>query len=170
MKFNPFFIALLTFALAFQACNNDDDEDMSPSGGEPITEQNVRAVFNFLPPSGYESTFYQESLPESVQAGYTNTTTSQNINVLASENLSGNVIDVTDFTIESSFLNPVDIVESEVNGTTVYQSMEEGQYRAVIFRGQYVFNIVVLNDPNPAEAEAEAAAFIELMADAMSTF
>jgi len=168
MKINPFFLLLLTFTLAFQACG--DDDDMNSSEEELITNQNVRAVFNFLPPSGYESTFYTEDLPSSVEAGYTNTTTDQNIYVGAAEDLTGEVIDVTDTAIEISFLNPVNIEESEVNGTTVYQSMEESQYRVVIFRGQYLFNVIVQNDPDPTEAEAEAALFVELITEAMTTF
>lgn len=172
MKFNPFFLALLVCGLAFQACNNDDDNDdtMQPSGGDPITEQNVRAVFNFLPPSGYEATIYEENLPAGVTAVYKNQMTDQNIQVAAVENLTGEVIQVTDAVVESSFINPVDIIESTVNGTTVYESMEESSYRVVIFRGQYVFNVMVPNDPDPAEAETEVAKFIELIADAMSTF
>lgn len=83
----------------------------------------MRAVYNFLPPTGYDTDFYIENLPTSVDAGYENQTTGQNINVSAVENLSGNTIDLTDFVIESSFLNPVEIKESVINGTRVFQSM-----------------------------------------------
>jgi len=171
MKINFLFLSLFVFGLSFQACNNDDDDDMpTPDTEEPITEQNVRAVFNFLPPSGYESTFYVEDLPASVQAGYKNIDTDQNITVVASENLSGEVIVVTDFVVESNFIEPDGIQKSTVNGTDVYQSMDQSTYRVVIFRGQYRFDILVQNDPDPAEAEAEAALFIDLVTEAMTTF
>lgn len=170
MKFNYFLLGLLAFALSFQACNNDDEDDMPEPEENLITEQNVRAVFNFIPPEGYEILGYTENFPDGVTGIYKETSIDQNVNVSAVQNLSGDVIVVDDFTVESSFVMPVEIKESEVNGTTVYQSMEESSYRAVIFRGQYRFDVVVLNDPDPSVAEAEAAKFIELMTQAMSTF
>jgi len=170
MKFNYFFLGLLTLALSFQACNNDDDGDTPEPEESPITEQNVRAVFNFIPPQGYETSGYTENFPDAVTGFYKETSIDQNVNVSAVQNLSGDVIVVDDFTVESSFVMPDEIKESDVNGTTVYQAMEESSYRAVIFRGQYRFDIVVLNDPDPAVAEAEASKFIDLMTQAMSTF
>jgi len=172
MKINYLLLGLLVLGLTFQACNNDDDDDdmPTPATEEPITVQNVTAVFNFLPPSGYEATFYIDDLPASVQAGYKNLDTDQNIAVLASENLTGEVIVVTDDVVERNFIMPDGIEKSTVNGTDVYQSMDQSTYRVVIFRGQYRFDILVQNDPDPAEAEAEAALFIELVTEAMTTF
>ena len=172
MKINYLLLGLLVLGLSFQACNNDDDDDdmPTPATEEPITVQNVTAVFNFLPPSGYEATFYIDDLPASVQAGYKNLDTDQNIAVLASENLTGEVIVVTDDVVERNFIMPDGIEKSTVNGTDVYQSMDQSTYRVVIFRGQYRFDILVQNDPDPAEAEAEAALFIELVTEAMTTF
>jgi len=172
MKINYLLLGLLVLGLSFQACNNDDDDDdmPTPATEEPITVQNVTAVFNFLPPSGYEATFYIDDLPASVQAGYKNLDTDQNIAVLASENLTGEVIVVTDDVVERNFIMPDGIEKSTVNGTDVYQSMDQSTYRVVIFRGQYRFDILVQNDPDPAEAEAEAALFIDLVTEAMTTF
>lgn len=48
--------------------------------------------------------------------------------------------------------------------------MEDDSYRAIIFRGQYVFDISVLNDPDPTVAEAEAAKFLQIMTNVMQNF
>jgi len=173
MKIKFFLMMLLVLGLAIQACDNDDDDDDTPEPQteNPITVQNVRAVFNFLPPEGYESTFYVEDLPANVQAGYSNLDTDQNIAVGASENLTGNVIVVNDQVVGNTFNLPIgDIKKSTVNGTDVYEAMAGGAYRVVIFRGQYQFDVLVQNDPDPVEAEAEAAEFVELMTQAMTTF
>lgn len=172
MKINFLFLGLLVLGLSFQACNKDDDDNDTPTSAmeEPITEQNVTAVFNFLPPIGYEPTFYVDDLPASVQAGYKNIDTDQNITVVASENLTGEVIAVTEDVVALNFIDPNGIQKSTVNGTDVYQSMDQTTYRVVIFRGQYRFDILVQNDPDPATAEAEATLFIDLVTEAMTTF
>lgn len=174
MKINFLFLAMLVLGLSVSACNNDSDgdDDMStPSAGEAITVQNVRAVFNFLPPNGYASTFFSDNLPESALGGYKNQSTDQNINVQAAENLTGEVINVTDQLVENAFNLSIDqISQRTVNEVGVYEAMVGNTYRAVMFRGQYQFDVVVENDPDPAEAEAEAALFIDLMTEAMTTF
>lgn len=144
-----------------------DDDGPTPTDMR-ITVQEVRNVFAGLPPTGYAETFSLNNLPGSLEIGYSNQTTGQNVNVGAAENLTGEVIVVTDAVIESSFLNPVNIESNQVNGISVYRSMEQGQYRVVIFFGQYLFNVVVLNDPNPAEAEAEATLFVNEMTSILS--
>jgi len=168
MRFKLLLLSFLAINLAFQSCSSDDE----PSAmDDPITEANVRAVFNFLPPAGYESTFYNENLPDNVQAGYSNSTIDQNVAVQASENLSGNVIDVDDTLVEAAFDLPIaDITKSTVNGTDVYEAMQSNSYRAVIFRGQYQFDVIVQNDPTLAVGMEESGLFVDLITEAMTTF
>jgi|GEM_PF-5153447 len=154
------------FALLILGCNNED----MPDNEELITEQNVRAVFNFLPPVGYSTTGYNETFPNAANGFYDNDATDQNVTVSAVANLTGNTISVDQATIESSFVSATDIQTSTVNGTDVHQAMDGTTYRAVIFRGQWQFDITVPNDPDPAVGVAEAAKFVDLVTEAMTTF
>lgn len=140
-----------------------DNEDL-------ISEQNVRAVFNFLPPNGYSTTGYNENFPNSATGFYDNDATDQNVTVSAVANLTGNAINVDQATINGAFVSATDIQTSTVNGTDVHQAMDGTTYRAVIFRGQWQFDIAVLNDPDPAVGAAEAAKFVDLVTEAMTTF
>lgn len=158
---------LFASGLLIVSCNNDgDDDDMDAL----ITEQNVRAVFNFLPPTGYSTDGYIENFPDAVTGLYDNDLTDQNVNVSAVANLTGQVIDVTQSTINGSFVTSPTVQTTSVNGTEVHQAMDGTTYRAVIFRGQWQFDISVLNNPDPAVGEAEAGKFVELITEAMTTF
>lgn len=160
---------LFAFGLLMVSCNNDDDDDEEGTNAL-ITEQNVRAVFNFLPPNGYSTDGYLESFPDAVTGLYDNDVTDQNVNVSAVANLTGQVIDVTQSTINNSFITATNIQTSTVNGTDVHQAMDGTTYRVVIFRGQWQFEVAVLNDPDPSVGETEAQKFIDLITEAMTTF
>jgi len=159
---------LFALGLLIVSCNNDGDDDDNMNA--LITDQNVRAVFNFLPPTGYSTDGYIENFPDAVTGLYDNDVTDQNVTVSAVANLTGQVIDVTQSTINSSFVSSPTVQTTSVNGTEVHQAMDGTTYRAVIFRGQWQFDISVLNDPDPAVGEAQAAEFIELITEAMTTF
>lgn len=154
------------FCLLTLSCNNAD----TPDNEELISEQNVRAVFNFLPPVGYSTTGYNETFPNAATGFYDNDATDQNVTVSAVANLTGNTISVDQATIESAFVSATDIQTSTVNGTEVHQAMDGTTYRAVIFRGQWQFDIAVPNDPDPTVGATEAAKFVDLVTEAMTTF
>lgn len=169
MKSSLLILPFFSLSILFISCGSDDEP--ADINEDPITEANVRAVFNFLPPAGYESTFYQKNLPSNVQAGYNNAALDQNVSVQASENLTGEVIEVTDQLIENAFALSLDeIMSSTVNGTEVYEAMQSNSYRAVMFRGQYQFDVAIQNDPELSVAMTEAALFVDLMTEAMTTF
>lgn len=159
---------LFAFGLLLVGCNNDDDDEEGSNA--LITEQNVRAVFNFLPPTGYSTDGYIENFPDAVTGLYDNDATDQNVNVSAVANLTGEVIDVTQSIINNSFTTGPMVQTTTVNGTEVHQAMDGTTYRAVIFRGQWQFEVAVLNDPDPSVGEAEAKKFIDLITEAMTTF
>ncbi len=165
MKKTTFLFISLAMLILPSACNNEDTDTSSL-----LTEENILAIFNALPPAGYSTTLASDNLPGSYTGVYSNDATNQNITVSAVENLTGEVINVTQSVIESSFLNPVNIQESDINGIKVYQSMEGNSYRSIIFRGQYVFDISVLNDPDPMVAEDEAMKFLQIMTNVMLNF
>ncbi len=158
---------LFTLGLIIVSCNNDGDDDDTNT---LITDQNVRAVFNFLPPTGYSTDGYIENFPDAVTGLYDNDVTDQNVTVSAVANLTGRAIDVTQSTINSSFVTSPTVQTTSVNGTEVHEAMDGTTYRAVIFRGQWQFDVSVLNDPDPGVGEAEAAKFVELITEAMTTF
>lgn len=111
-----------------------------------------------------------ENFPDAVTGLYENDVTDQNVTVSAVANLTGQVIDVTQSTINGSFVTSPTVQTTTVNGTEVHQAMDGTTYRAVIFRGQWQFDISVPNNPDPAVGEAEAAKFFELITEAMTTF
>lgn len=167
MKKTTFLFFFLCILTSFSACDN---EETDTSGNNLLSQEDILAIFDALPPAGYSTSGNTNNLPGSYTGIYAETTINQNVTVSAVENLSGEVIEVTQSIIESNFLNPVNIQESEINGTKVYQSMEDDSYRAIIFKGQYLFGILVLNDPDPIVAEEEADKFLQIMTNVMLTF
>ncbi len=163
-------IMLLGVAPLLQSCDDDDDDNDVEPEEMFISEDDVRSVFNVLPPTGYESSFYNENLPSDATGLYNAVVNDQNVLVGAVANLTGEVIIVTPEVVQRSFVNMVNYQESIVNGIDVYQAMDGRTYRAVIFRGQYLFDISLPNDPDPGLAADQAADFIELMTGVMAMF
>lgn len=157
-------LSLLVFLTA--SCNRIDmaeDENL-------ISAENVRTVYNFLPPTGYSTTGYNETFPNAATGFYNNVVTDQNVTVSAIANLTGSAITVDQITIASAFVSATDIQTTMINGTDVHQAMDGTTYRAVIFRGQWQFDIAVLDNPDPSVGATEAAKFVNLVAEAMTTF
>lgn len=150
--------AVCLLGLSFIACKKDKEEFQNRA----LTTTEVSAAVQ-LQVSGFSRTGENENWPSNYTATYAN---SSNLTIqfgVASPFL-GLVINVDDAIVNANFINPSGVVKRNVNGVDIYENLDGNVYRALMFRGQYSFNLNTIVEPQTTGKTA-----VESFASALAT-
>lgn len=151
-------MAIFLLGLTFIACKKDKEEFQNRA----LTTSEVSTAVQ-LQVNGFSRTNENENWPSSYTATYAN---SNNLIVqfgVASPFL-GLLINVDDAIVNANFINPSGVVKRTVNGVDIYENLDGNVYRALMFRGQYSFNLNTIVEPQTTGKTA-----VESFATALAT-